>query len=456
MVTACQEEIDNIDNVKSIESAKFENDKAIIAKLGFDTLNIKEYEDSYVVEGDIELYKKYLTEYGKGLEDIDDSRVLTKQSMTNVLVSQANIQNIHIAFPYSSYPSYSDTQWREAFDQAVNHWNNLSETSVRFFNDGYSASQSNIVISYVNLGGADANGDITVAQAGFPKSGSPHNSILINNNTEVDFILKPSMSQKVWTLVHEIGHCIGLRHTNWRGNGESVGSEGAVDIPNTPTSGNNPDPQSVMTTTSPAPSWNGFSNYDKIAIKYMYPFNLEIKPTIKSSCIGNNISYTLTGIYINSASTVKWEVVSNNATLVSGQGTSTPIFNATSTGKVTVRAIVSFGHKGEYTIANSDVWIGAPSIPEITNLSGGKNLQANTTYRIWVDSNGADSYSWNIMGNADFTSYSGTTVTTHLNYIDITTGDSNTEPGMIDIIRIRCTTSNSCGTKEGSTQFTMR
>lgn len=57
---------------------------------------------------------------------------------------------------------------------------------------------------------------------------------------------------------------------NWRGwyyYPEST----PIDVPGTPTAGNNPDPNSVMNGGTAENSWNGFSSADITTIKRLYP-----------------------------------------------------------------------------------------------------------------------------------------------------------------------------------------
>lgn len=79
-----------------------------------------------------------------------------------------------------------------------------------------------------------------------------------------------SESTKIYNMVHELGHCIGFRHTNWEDegyynqNGDYIGGNY---IPNI----TQPDPNSVMNKETALYSWNGFSQYDIIAVNYLYP-----------------------------------------------------------------------------------------------------------------------------------------------------------------------------------------
>lgn len=69
------------------------------------------------------------------------------------------------------------------------------------------------------------------------------------------------------TLAHELGHTIGLRHTDWIENGEPVSNFGANLIPNT----THDDVNSVMNIIVCYMNWTGFSNDDVVAIINLYP-----------------------------------------------------------------------------------------------------------------------------------------------------------------------------------------
>lgn len=97
-------------------------------------------------------------------------------------------------------------------------------------------------------------------------------NMYLNQSLFRQFLTTDSQRKKL--IAHEFGHMIGLRHTNWRTNeaefdvasGQIVG---AYLIPGTDNSSNNPDPLSVFNSANCGSNWNGFSSFDRIAIRHL-------------------------------------------------------------------------------------------------------------------------------------------------------------------------------------------
>ncbi len=104
------------------------------------------------------------------------------------------------------------------------------------------------------------NGAIGLAD--FPAGGSPGPTIRVSTAFN-----GYSTAQKTWVMVHEIGHAIGYRHSDWQSRGEGEGSIGANRIPGTPEN----DAASVMRGASGGYSFSSFSTYDAAANRYVYP-----------------------------------------------------------------------------------------------------------------------------------------------------------------------------------------
>lgn len=108
-------------------------------------------------------------------------------------------------------------------------------------------------------------GTIIYAIAEFPSYDRTGLQIQVNLNRTNSL----SSSQLTYILTHEMGHCLGLRHSNWQGS-ETEGSYGAILIPGTPQT----DSYSIMNSggSGGVPSWTDFSAYDKIAVQNLYPY----------------------------------------------------------------------------------------------------------------------------------------------------------------------------------------
>ena len=104
--------------------------------------------------------------------------------------------------------------------------------------------------------------------AGFPEYGDPYKYVQIFSGME-----NYSTATNEHVITHEIGHAVGLRHTDWYSrqscgqSGESAGSDGAVHIPGTPTGY---DSTSVMLACFSANEDGNFGYYDEVALEYLY------------------------------------------------------------------------------------------------------------------------------------------------------------------------------------------
>jgi len=129
-----------------------------------------------------------------------------------------------------------------------------------------SAAPYNIVVK-------DAPAGVSyIASAGFPTSaGQPYNQILFNNQ-----YVNMDPNTLVTVIAHELGHCIGFRHTDYMNRAYSCGGTatnegtagvGAILIPGTPTG---PDPNSWMLACIGNGVNRPFNANDLIALDYLY------------------------------------------------------------------------------------------------------------------------------------------------------------------------------------------
>ncbi len=142
----------------------------------------------------------------------------------------------------------------------------------------YNAENLQITMQRISQGKADIT--ITtgrgnyLASSGFPtSSGEPYSRVKVNSSYLGN---NPGTNYLGTILAHEIGHCIGFRHTDYMDRSYSCGgsyynegsaSVGAVHIPGTPTG---PEPNSWMLSCIGNGDNRPFTNNDKTALDYLY------------------------------------------------------------------------------------------------------------------------------------------------------------------------------------------
>ncbi len=142
----------------------------------------------------------------------------------------------------------------------------------------YNAENLQITMQRITKGKADitfvdGRGNY-LASAGFPSSsGEPYNRIKVNSSYLGS---NPGTNYLATIMAHEMGHCIGFRHTDYMDRSYSCGgsyynegaaSVGAVHIPGTPTG---PDANSWMLSCIGNGDNRPFNNNDKSALDYLY------------------------------------------------------------------------------------------------------------------------------------------------------------------------------------------
>lgn len=227
-----------------------------IRTLGFGTSDAQKVEGGVLVEGDILLTDEMLAsqpEYSMLRVGQDE------QYRTNNLVNTSGGTRTITIRVAASLPSAYIT----ATDELIRRYN-AENLSLRF---SRVTSGGNIVLRAAPAGSG------FLASAGFPSGGNPFNSVQVNSGA----IGTANASTYIATiLAHEVGHCIGFRHTDYAGRQYSCGGAavnegastvGAVYIPGTAT-GN--DPNSWMLACVGSGGNRPFNTNDRTALGFLY------------------------------------------------------------------------------------------------------------------------------------------------------------------------------------------
>lgn len=227
--------------------------KAKVQALGFGTSSLQTHEDGYVVEGDIILTNEMLNSMPQhSLMQIAQE----EQYRTTNLVNAGSGRVIKVSISNKLPLSYV-----AALDEALGRFN--AEGLRLTFTRVASAADINVVMGNGNY----------LASAGFPtSSGNPYGQVKMNSRA----IGNQPQSTVATILAHELGHCIGFRHTDYMNRAYSCGGAasnegastvGAIHIPGTPTG---PDARSWMLACIGSGQDRPFNANDKTALAYLY------------------------------------------------------------------------------------------------------------------------------------------------------------------------------------------
>lgn len=233
-----------------------------IANHGFETDNVRKVKEGYIVEGDIVLTQDFLSQNPSAgaslLRVANDEQYRT----TNLVTSIPRTITISVEGTLTGLQVWSD-----ATNEFIRRYNALAlQITLQRVSTGGE-------VKIIGFNEPASGGFITLGSAGFPTGGNPYHEIKMNTNSQA-YGTNPNPGYITSVLQHEMGHCIGFRHTDYfsrsscgkRKQNEGTAGVGAIHIPGTPTGFNN---ESFMLACS-AGTDRTFNSNDVIALSYLY------------------------------------------------------------------------------------------------------------------------------------------------------------------------------------------
>jgi len=231
---------------------------AKVAALGFDTSDLKATAGGYLAEGDMLITPELLasTPERKFLRVGEEEQYRT----TNLVTGLPRTLTVYLS---AEFPATYVT----AIDEAIRRYNdaNLQLKFTRI-----TSGTADLPVKYSASLGAGVLGQ----SGGFPTNGNPAPGF-----TLVPSVIGNQTTNAIATIMaHEMGHCLGFRHTDYmnrayscgrkgQGNNEGTAGVGAILIPGTPSA---PDPNSWMLACVGTNVDRPFNANDVIALNYVY------------------------------------------------------------------------------------------------------------------------------------------------------------------------------------------
>lgn len=265
LMVSCEKEVSTSEITEESTEMSSTVPEEVLAKieaLSFNTEGVKvgksmrpdgTFEKVYFIEEDITMTAEQL----KAMSTAD---IGSKQYRTYNLVSSPRTINV---LGYTEESLALSEKQKMALENSVEMYNSL-DLGLNFtltFGEDFEAYD--IVVFQV------PNGEVG-GQAGFPANGDPFQLVQIFSGMEAY-----SLGVNQHVITHEIGHTLGLRHTDWFSRqscgrpsfGELANPIGAVHIPGTP---RRLDPTSIMLSCFSASEDGEFGEFDIVALEYLY------------------------------------------------------------------------------------------------------------------------------------------------------------------------------------------
>lgn len=254
-----------------------------LLEMGFKIENIIEIEDYYVVEGDL-LYSKNINDYPVNLFNENST---AKHKHSSYTVSDENIGNITIYtnFINSTTIPENNNEWNlQVIQNALDEFDlfpcigfqlvdNPEDADIQIIGVGENEFTNSVEDEWPE------GGDHILAWAfGYPKPpscGKPYPLIWVN--LEFEYTSSPQMPVNLYrdTIIHEIGHCLGFRHTDSNEGNTIPGTQYFTD------------PNSIMHEDLLIRDVNyTFTNNDITSLEYLYGCESDGNDNQNSSKIG--------------------------------------------------------------------------------------------------------------------------------------------------------------------------
>jgi hypothetical protein len=232
-----------------------------IKAMGFSTDGARKVDEGYLVEGDI-----ILTDAELGTVPSSPEMVVADEEhyRTNALVNTSTYPTIKVALSNSS--TQHQAAFSAALDEAIRRYN-AENLTVKF--QRVSTGANVTVVAYYEVSN-------TLGSSGFPSGGRPYSQVKMNTYWYSTGTGTTNINYIGTIMAHELGHCIGFRHTDYMNRSYSCGGSpvnegsagiGAVFIPGTPSG---PSASSWMLACVGSNQNRPFTSADRTALNYVY------------------------------------------------------------------------------------------------------------------------------------------------------------------------------------------